>query len=88
VQVLMTYSLSAGRTSKYEKQTFWVMSPPKIQSWTSTKGVQFLSVVKKILKAEPRSKIGLQKFRVMWKHLKRGIGGGNIEGPLKTVDKE
>ncbi len=47
-----------------------------------------MSVVKKILKAEPRSKIGLQKFRVMWKHLKRGIGGGNIEGPLKTVDKE
>ncbi len=69
-------SLSAGRTSKSEKRTLWVMGPHKVQSWTSTMGVQFLS----ILSGWPRSNIGLQKVRVTWKHLKRGIGGGGYWG--------
>ncbi len=29
------------------------------------------------------TKNGLQKFRVMWKHLKRGIGGGILRAPSK-----
>ncbi len=53
-------------------------------------GVQFLSKVKKILEADhaQKSKIGLRKLRVTWKHLKIVIGGGDIEGTLKTVDLE
>ncbi len=64
------------------------MRPPKVQFLALTTGVQFFSVVKKRKIGQQRQKVGLQKFRVTWKHLKRGIGGGNIEGALKKVNLE
>jgi hypothetical protein len=73
---------SAGNFPKSGKQTFWVMSPHKDQFLTLAKGIQFLSVVKK-KKGRPRPKTGLQKFRVTWKHLKRGIGEGILRVPSK-----
>ncbi len=65
------------------------MSPHKVQFLTLTTGVRISSVVKKILQADHAQKIGLQKFTVTWKHLKRAFWqGGDIEGALKIVDLE
>jgi hypothetical protein len=79
-------SNSAGNFPKSGKQTFWVMSPHKVQLLTLTTGVRFFSVVKKKkVNHAQKSKIRLQKFRGTWKHFIRGIGGGEYLGsPQKS----